>query len=158
MSGTDKNCAAPPIRNDERLGRRVTDPRGKKPRRLLRLLSQLKAGGSVPYQEFLSPLKLPARISADRLDQAPTRREMADIALRDAKSNGDVFHGWAAVTAEVAALRKRTVQPSPIFPPHPPNPYHADIIIPGDEEEARHARRGHAENLAESAEWLEWRE
>ena len=157
MSGTDKNHPAPPIRSDERLGRRVTDPRGKKPRRLHRLLKRLKAGGGVPYQEFLSPLKLPAQISADRVDQAPTRRAMAGIALRDAQSGGGVFHGWAAVTAEVTAQNGRKVQPSPVGPPHPPNPHHADIVIPGDEEEARHARRSHAENLAENAEWLEWR-
>ena len=149
--------AANPIRDSERLGRRVSDDQGKPPRRLTRLLKQIGAGNSIPYQEFLSPEKLPAQISVDRLDEAGSGREMAEIALRDAQSAGKIFHGWAWVSARAAFEMNREVRPSPVPRPNP-NPYHADIIIPGGKEAAIHSRRMHAETLAENAKWLEWRE
>lgn len=158
MNNADATPPAPPVQNNERLGRRVTDPIGKE-RRLKRLLKQLETtGGGVPFQEFLSPLKQPDKISVDRLDLMSSPQEIGNIALRDAKTEGRVFHGWVVVIAGHVFWLGFAVEPSPIYPPLPPNPCHADIVFLGSAEEINFARKMHAENLAENAKWLPCRE
>ena len=155
MNSTDETNP-PSITGSEHLGRRVTDQCEGKPKNLIRLLNRLKEEGGIPYQEFLPPLKLPAKISVVRLDQAPSRQVIADIAGRYAESDNKVFHGWVAVTAGFVMKLGFSTQPSPIHPPNIPNLYHADIVIPSPEEEARHERRNHAIQLEAKAKWIQW--
>lgn len=155
MMDTDKNFTThPPIQGGEILGRRVKDEIGKKQRNLIRLLNRCNNNGTVPYQEFLSPNKLPSKISVDRLDQAPTLQEIGNIALHNAKIENKVFHGWVTIVARVIEKPGLTVEPSPDYESRPPNVHHADIVISDDEEEAKHARVDHAKSLAENAKWF----
>ncbi len=75
-------------------------------------------------------------LSSDRLTIAP-RQEAIQIAERRAQDRGSnrSFYGWAIVTAQQAATSRRRVQASP----QPDNPYHADIVLPPDEEQTQHA-------------------
>ena len=152
---TDDNHASPPsIQAGEILGRRVKDEIGKKQRNLIRLLNRWNNNGTVPYQEFLSPNKLPSKISVDRLDQAPTLQEIGNIALHNAEIEDKVFHGWVTIAARVIEKLGLSVEPSPDYESRPPNPHHADIVISDDEEDARYTRVDHAKSLAENAKWL----
>ena len=75
-------------------------------------------------------------LSSDRLTIAPLP-EAIQIAEQRAQERGPdrSFYGWAIVMAEKARERRRRVAASP----RPGNPYHADIILPSEEEQNQHA-------------------
>ena len=75
-------------------------------------------------------------LSSDRLTIAPLP-EAIQIAEQRAQERGPdrSFYGWAIVVAEKARERRRRVAASP----RPGNPYHADIILPSEEEQNQHA-------------------
>ena len=153
--------SASPVRDNELLGRRISEGKTRPPKRHKRIRENIRARGErgiskqiIPAREF-KPKMGETDLSVDRVDEAP-REHVANVAERDATSDGRIFYGWAVVSREQAAQMNRIVRASPIE--NPPNPYHADIVFPDSVKDDEDERTSHAQNLAENAEWLEWRE
>lgn len=151
------------VRTSETLGRRISEPEGRKSKRAKRIRENFRARGEqgapkqvVPTREF-KPKMGETEISVDRISEAP-REQIAAIAERDAAADARVFHGWATVPCERAMQEGRVVRASPIGHPHPPNPYHADIVFPDRVKDDEDERTAQAFHLAQNAEWLEWLE
>ena len=122
---------------EEELGRRVFSENVAKraPRRIL----------SNVFLEKLGEKKL----SADRIDIAPSINELGSICDKAAKNRQGPFYGWAVITVEKASLNGRKVSTSPKID----NPYHADIILPDAAVKKREEQKVHAQQLADSANW-----
>lgn len=89
------------------------------------------------------------QISVDRLDWA-TSVEMAKIAITN-RPDDKPFYGWAVVSAEVASMNGREVRATP----QESNPYHADILLPSNDEKEMEELMQHLTELAGSATWRE---
>ena len=150
MSGAPSD-SAPPVRGGETLGRRVSDTPGDR-RGYWRRIRQNP--DLIPRDVFKPTLKSRTAagnfcVSTDRLDAAESPGESAAIADREADEAGEIFYGWAAVSAEAAGRDGRRVCPSPTDS----NPFHADIVLPEGPRGEKDTRRRHALALAENALW-----
>lgn len=102
---------------------------------------------SVPHSVFLERAGN-AGISVDRLNVAPLTKAL-DIARSVAAHRPGSFHGWAVVTAALAASSGRRV----LATPQHDNPFHADIVLPDSAQEERDDQVQHARELADASRW-----
>ena len=132
-----ENAAAPPVQDDEILGRGVFSRKDKK----------LVANNRVPHKLFLAKSP-PEKISTSRLDREPDGK-MAELADLDGKDRGQTFYGWAEMSAEAARRMGRKAEASPT----PRNHWHADIVLPDAAKEDLQLRKKHAFDLAARSVW-----
>ena len=106
---------------------------------------------AVPYHEFLPP-KGERNISVDRLSVATSAElvQIADDRYRDMPDRN--FYGWAVVVTRDADSDARNVVSSPITDV---NPFHADIVLPGEVAENRQEQKRHAQKLRDLSRWRE---
>lgn len=90
-------------------------------------------------------------LSVDRLDVAPPH-EAITIAEHVGNARGKPFFGWAVVETRQARSHGRRVVSSPL---PGENPHHADIILPDAAADDREEQKQHAQELADSATWLD---
>jgi hypothetical protein len=130
----------PPIKSDERLGRRVFSSKD---------LRRLRASKPVP--DIFKPKLGVSDISMDRLDHC-SLEDLANIVIATSGQRASNFGGWAALTVSDAVRNNRQVRESAQLD----NPYHADIVIPllGPDED-QEIRNAHAVELAAHASLIE---
>ena len=100
-----------------------------------------------PHHIFLERPGI-TEISVDRLSVAPMDDAVA-IAENAAIGRNATFYGWASVSADEAGRNERRVTASPLSS----NPYHADIVLPGETAEDREEQIRHAQELADASHW-----
>lgn len=141
----------PDVRNDERLGRRVTSRKLFK--KIQNNINKKESSHPCPRQVF-KPKSGEAEISVDRLDLASIK-EMAAIANRIAGQGGKACYGWGVVVYRSIIPDGFTAHASP--DQDSANDYHADLRFPyqiADRVAQKDKRKDWTLHLAERAAWL----
>jgi hypothetical protein len=86
-------------------------------------------------------------LSVDRLSYG----SHLEIAKFHDRERGRTCLGWGSVTGEIARQNGRSVNPDPI---KPDNLFHALIVLPTLDDEARDTQQEHAVELATAATWV----
>lgn len=94
---------------------------------------------------------LPAGVQLSDRSDLTSDECLAEIGDRDAEGREEKcsFYGWAELSVADAAGNGRMVRVSP----KTDNPWHADIILPGEDASDRTACKRHASQLAAVAKW-----
>ena len=135
----DSTSVPPDIGPDEKLGRAIYSGTGFQKR-------------GVRFHHFYE--KGHTRLSVDRLSIAPFDEAVKIAELRGQyRANPQEFYGWAVVEKTEVIEEGLSVEASPVTHPPPPNPYHADIVLPEDPVDSDAKHRAHAQNLAKRSKW-----